>query len=110
MNIGCIVSSIGCLFFLMLALIFTLLKDRGAVLISGFNSLSEKERESYDKAKMSQDQRNLFLIWAVIWGIGAILSYLFTQYIAIIACIIWLIIFFRDVHFDEEKAFGKYKK
>ena len=42
MNIGCIVSSIGCLFFLMLALIFTLLKERGAILISGFNSLSEK--------------------------------------------------------------------
>lgn len=24
--------------------------------------------------------------------------------------IIWLIVFFKDVHLDEEKAFGKYKK
>lgn len=30
------------------------------MLISGFNTLPEREREKYDKARMSRDQRNLF--------------------------------------------------
>jgi hypothetical protein len=28
---------------------------------------------------------------------------------AIIAFVVWLVVFFKDVHFDIEKAFGKYK-
>ena len=59
---------------------------------------------------MCADQRNAFLIWAAILGIGAIFSYLISQYLAIVAMVIWLIIFFKDVHWDDEKAFGKYKK
>ena len=43
-------------------------------------------------------------------GIGAILSYFISQYMGVIAFIVWLIMFFKDVHLDEEKAFGKYKK
>lgn len=109
MNIGFIACGIGCLLFLLLALIFALLKDKGAVLISGFNSMSKEERELYDKTRMSKDQRNLLLIWALILGIGAILSYIFTEYLAILAFIVWLLVFLRDVHLDDEKAFGKYK-
>ena len=33
-----------------------------------------------------------------------------SQYSAIAAIIIWLIIFFKDVHLMMKKAFGKYKK
>lgn len=59
---------------------------------------------------MSINQRNAFLVWAVILGTGAILSYFISQQIAIAAFIVWLVVFFKDVHLDEEKAFGKYKK
>ena len=110
MTIGCIVCGIGCLLFLLLAFLFTILGEKGAMLISGFNTMSKAERELYDKASMSKDQRKSFLIWSLILGIGAIFSYLISKYIAFIAFVVWLIIFFRDVHFDEEKAFGKYKK
>lgn len=109
MNIGFIASGIGCLLFLFLALVFTILKEKGAVLISGYNSMSKEERELYDKARMSKDQRNLFLSWALILSLGSVLSYIFSQYIAILAFIVWLIVFFRDVQLDDEKAFGKYK-
>lgn len=40
--------------------------------------------------------------------IGAILSYFVTPYLAIIAFIIWLFLFFKDVHLDNHKAFEKY--
>jgi hypothetical protein len=93
----------------MTALLFTILKEKGAMLISGFNTMSKEERKLYDKAKMSKDQRNACIIWTIIWGIGAILSYCITQYIAIIALVIWLVVFFKNVHLDAEKAFGKYK-
>jgi hypothetical protein len=52
---------------------------------------------------------NAFLIWAGIFGVGAVLAHCLTQYMAIIAFVVWLVVFFKDVHFDIEKAFGKYK-
>lgn len=41
---------------------------------------------------------------------GGILSDLtMSQNAAILTIIIWLVLFFREVHVDEEKAFGKYR-
>lgn len=110
MNIGYIACGVGCLLFLFLAFLFTLLGEKGAIFISGFNTIPKVKRELYDKARISKDQRNAFLIWALILGIGAVLSYLISQYVAIIAFVLWLFVFFKDVHLDEEKAFGKYRK
>lgn len=43
-------------------------------------------------------------------GTGAICSYFISMYIAIVAYLIWLVLFFKEVHLDAEKAFEKYKK
>lgn len=110
MNIGvsaCLVLSI---LFLAFSLCFAFLKEKGAILISGFNSFSKEEREKYDKKKMSIDMRNSFFIWAMILFIGALFSYFISEYCAILAFIIWLIVFFKDVHISPTKAFEKYKK
>lgn len=109
MNIGMITCGIFCLFFLILALIFTLLKEKAAMLVSGFNTLSKEIREQYDMYQISQDYRNLFLIYAIIFGIGVVLSYMISEDMAILVFIIWLIVFFKDVHLDASKAFEKYK-
>jgi hypothetical protein len=106
---GSVMCSVLCAVFLLFALLFSILKEKGALLISGFNTIPKKERALYDTAKISKDQRNTFLIWAIILGIGAVLAYCLTQYIAIIAIMVWLVVFFKDVHLDSEKAFGKYK-
>ena len=86
MNVGFFACGMLSFIFILLAIIFAILKSKASVLI------------------------NAFLIWAAILGIGALFSYLISQYSAIAAIIIWLIIFFKDVHLDDEKAFGKYKK
>jgi len=108
MNVGFFACGMLSFIFILLAIIFAILKSKASVLISG--SKSKEERSLYDEEKMCRDQRNAFLIWAAILGIGALFSYLISQYSAIAAIIIWLIIFFKDVHLDDEKAFGKYKK
>jgi uncharacterized membrane protein YedE/YeeE len=95
--------------FLLFALLFTLLKEKAAMLVSGFNTMPKSERALYDAAKLSRDQRNAFLLWALIFGVGAVLAYLLTQYLAIVAFVVWLVVFFRDVHLDAKKAFAKYK-
>ena len=41
---------------------------------------------------------------------GAALPLLVSQYCAIAAFAVWLILFFREVHFDVEKAFEKYRR
>lgn len=110
MNIGVIVCLILALFFSVLSSIFALLKEKSAIFISGFNSLSKAEREKYDKKKMSIDMRNSLFIWAIILFLGAILSYYISEYCSIISFVVWLIIFFKDVHMDSKKAFEKYKK
>lgn len=110
MNIGFFICCGLCLLFLLLALLFTVLKERGTMLISGFNTIPKELQELYDKEKMCKDQRNSILIWAVIFGVGAIASYFISPYSAIVAFVVWLIFFFKDVHLDEEKAFEKYKK
>ena len=107
MNIWGIICLILAVIFSILAAVFALLKEKGALLISGFNTLSKEEREKYDKKKI---MRNSLFIWAIILFLGAILSYYISKYCAIIAIIIWIVIFFKDVHIDSEKAFRKYKK
>ena len=88
----------------------TLLKEKGAMLISGFNTLSKEERELYDQKQLSLDQRNVFLTYAGILSFGAFLSCLIDDHLSYVALIVWLFVFFKGVHIDTEKAFGKYKR
>ena len=69
---------------------------------------SKEEQALYDKAYISRDIRNQCFIWAVIMLAGALLSCFLTPYMAIPIYIIWLVLFFREVHFDNHKAFEKY--
>lgn len=106
---SCVVGGILCW---IMAALFAVLKGKAAILIGGFNVMPKAQREQYDREWMSRDMRNSFVLWAVILDVGGGLAYLFSTHsiaIAIVSIIIWLIAFFRDVHLDEEKAFGKYK-
>lgn len=96
--------------FWIMAVLFAVLKGKAAILIAGFNTMPKNQRQQYDREMMSKDMRNSFALWALILAVGGILSHVLSrQSIAVVAMIIWLIIFFREVHLDEEKAFGKYK-
>lgn len=94
--------------FSIIGMLFAIFKEKAAKFVSGFNSLSKEEQELYDKAYISRDIRNQCFIWASIMLTGAVLSYFFTPYWAIPAFIIWLVLFFKNVHFDTHKAFQKY--
>ena len=73
-------------------------------------ALPPEKRALYDTERMGRDQRNNFFIWAAVFAAGAALSLLVSQGLAIAAFVVWLVLFLRDVHFDAEKAFAKYKK
>lgn len=93
-----------------MAALFAVLKGKAAILISGFNTMSKEERVQYDRKRMSRDMRNTLALWAIVLAAGGALAYMFTSPgIAVISIIVWLFLFFREVHLDEEKAFGKYK-
>lgn len=109
MNFGfwsCIILVPG---FLIIGILFAAFKDKAARFVSGFNSLSEKEQEAYDKAAISRDIRNSCFIWTAVMLIGALGSLILTPYFAIIAYVVWAILFFKDVHIDTHKAFDKYR-
>lgn len=103
---GC--AALGILFFI-LGVVFALLKEKGAMLISGFNTLPKEKQKLYDRARMSRDQKNMCFLWAAVFAAGGIASAFLSPYCAGIAFLIWLVLFFREVHLDAEKAFQKYK-
>ena len=108
MNIGfgsCIILAI---LFVIIGVLFAIFKEKAAKFVSGFNSFSKEEQSLYDKVQISRDIRNQCFIWTVIMLAGALLSCFLTPYMSIPAYIIWLILFFREVHFDNHKAFEKY--
>jgi len=49
LNLGFYFCLLLGIIFLILGIIFAFLKEKGAMLISGFNTLPEREREKYDK-------------------------------------------------------------
>ncbi len=108
MNIGVWICGVLVIPFLIIGMFFAILKEKAAKFVSGFNSLSKKEQTLYDKAYISRDIRNQCFTWSAIMFIGAVLCYFVTSYMAIPAFIIWVIMFFKEVHFDTHKAFEKY--
>lgn len=96
--------------FLIFAFVFALLKEKGAILLSGFNWMEKEKRKNYNQGKMSKDARNSFLIWTAILFVGGAASYFVSYWFAVIAFAAWLILFFREVKLDPDKAFEKYKK
>ena len=70
-------------------ILFAIFKEKATKFVAGFNSLSKEEQALYDKAYISRD-------------------ILVTPYMAILAFIIWLFLFLKDVHWDNHKAFEKY--
>lgn len=108
MNLGFWSCGILVLPFLLVGILFAVFKEKSVRFVSGFNSLSEKEQEMYDKAYICRDIRNQCFIWSSIMLIGAVLSYFVTAYMAVPAFIIWLVLFFKEAHFDAHKAFEKY--
>ena len=108
MNIGFWSCMILVIPFVIIGVLFATFKGKAAKFVSGFNSFSKEEQALYDKAQISRDIRNQCFIWAVIMLAGALLSCFLTPYMAIPTYIIWLVLFFREVHFDNHKAFEKY--
>ena len=108
MNIGfwsCIILVIP---FVIIGVLFAIFKEKATKFVAGFNSFSNEEQAMYDKAQISSDIRNQCFVWAVIMLAGATLSCFLTPYMTIPTYIIWLVLFFREVHFDNHKAFKKY--
>lgn len=108
MNIGLWLCGFFVILFVIIGVLFAIFKENAARFVSGFNSLPKEEQALYDKASISRDIKNQCFIWAGLMLIGTVLSYFLTPYMAIPAFIIWIVLFFKEVHFDTHKAFEKY--
>ena len=106
MNGGFVACIILAVLFLVLGILFAILKEKGAYFVSGFRTLNHPEK--YDKASISLDMRNQCFTYSLILFLGAILSYFISAIIAIPTYVLWGILFFKSVHLDAEKAFEKY--
>ena len=108
MNIGFYLCGVLVIPFAIIGVLFAIFKEKSAKLVSGFNSFSKEEQALYYKARIARDIRNQCFTWTAIMLIGALLSYFLSPYMAIPSFVIWLVLFFKEVHFDNRKAFEKY--
>ena len=95
--------------FWIFALFFALGKDKAADWLSGFHGLPEEERAKYDRKRMAEDARNQFLLWGLVMLAGAGTAQCISGWGAAAAFVVWLVLFFMNVHLDVDKAYGKYK-
>ena len=109
MGIGSCICLWGTITFGIFTIIFAISGEKGAMLISGFNTLTETQRNQYDKSTMVKDMRNMFLTWTVLMLIGMVFCILISEYIVILVGLIWIILFFKNLKLFPEDAFEKYK-
>ena len=57
---------------------------------------------------MAKDSAGDFAMWALIMFIGALVSQWISQYAAMVAYVVWLVLLFKDMHLDARKAFERY--
>ena len=70
MNVGLWGCAVMAALFFALAGAFSLLGERGAMWVSGFNSLLAEERARYDQARIVRDIRNDCLAWGAVMAAG----------------------------------------
>ncbi len=87
------------------AITFHLLKEKGAILVSGFDSIAEKDKKNYDQKKISLDMRNSLLTWGLVLLLGSILSQFIHEYFGVGAMLIFFVLVINSIG-----SFDKYKK
>ena len=107
---GVVACLIMAIIFAVTGLVFAAGKEKAAILVSGFNSLSKEERQSYDTARISKDMRNQCWTWTAVLTCGAFLTYYVLPFMSVVALVVWLCLFFKEVHLDVYTAFEKYLK
>lgn len=98
-----------CAMFAVLAIIFAVSREKGAMLISGFNTMSKEKQDGYNTKRMSADMKNTLILWSGIFLAGGALSYFVSFYFAGIALVVWIPLFQKKTKLNTEKAFEKYK-
>lgn len=109
MSVITLVCFILGMFFLAFSILFVILKENGAIIISGFNSIPKAKQQQYDKSKLVMDSKKHFFTLSLVSLAGAIFSNFFHIAFGILALIVMAVLFFRQVSFSAEKAFEKYK-
>lgn len=110
MSIWTIICLTGAIIFGLLALIFAIIKEKGAKFLPEFKKIPKSEIEKYDIKKMSLDIRDEFINWAGILLIGSVLSHSIDSIYGIIAFFLWLIIFIVKLFSSSKSNLEKYKK
>ena len=88
---------------------FFLAGPKAALFVSGFGTLPPSERARYDTAALSRDYAQRFLGWGVLFLAGAGASALWSAWAALLALAVWQVLFWRQVHWDPERAFETYR-
>lgn len=89
--------------------VFTILGEKCVWLVKSYRDLPKEKRDQYDAGLVVNGARNGFLLWALWFVLGAVLSYFVTPFLAVAFLGVWLAVFLRGRVFREQ-TYEKYKK
>ena len=93
----------------LVAALLAVLKEKGAWLMAGFNTLPAQEQERYDRRRIARDASRQFFYWGFLFLAGAGLCLCVSAYVAIPVYGVWIVLYFKNLHLTAEKAFEKYR-
>lgn len=105
----------GCICFFMapflfiLGIIFLIVKAPATKWLAGMQYLPVKERKEYDLDRLAKDTGKQFVSWAGLLWVGAFLSYVLNDKLAMGTFGLWLLLLIKDTHFDPRRDIEKYR-
>lgn len=96
--------------FVLLAIYFTVKKDRASFLISNFSHLPRAQRESYDLEGLGKYLYRVFLLCAALCFAGAFASIPLGAPAYWITTMAWIVVAAATLRMDNEKLLKNYRK
>lgn len=106
---GWICFSTATLLFI-LGILFLIIKGPAAKWLASMQYLPIKERKEYDLDRLAKDTGRQFVSWAGLLWIGAFLSYVLNDKLAMAAFGLWILLLIKNTHIDPRKDIEKYKR
>lgn len=86
------------------AVVFTVLGEKCVWLIKSYRDLPKEKRDLYDPGLVVNGSRNVLVLWALWFVLGAVLSYVLTPFLVVVFLGVWLAAFFSGRSFKEKST------
>ena len=109
-NFGTIFCGIMTFLMLINAVIYGCSKGKAVLHLQGFDALSQTEQARYDLLKVGAYLRNMYLIGALIFLVGAVLCYFISSYVDFLTLPAWFFFYRAKIGFYSSRSYRRFRR